>query len=175
MRGNESSRRTGIGVGMGVQELSAAIWHQRNLLELLLFKLTEEQLLLTAGRTDWLANATREVEQVVERLYESGLARDVEAAGVAGQWGAADGSSLRELIQHAPPPWDEVLSEHLTALTTLTTRIRDLRDANAQFLRAGLRAAQETLAGLDGATGTYDSHGASRAEPVGARLVDKRL
>ncbi|TDE94742.1 flagellar protein FlgN [Occultella glacieicola] len=160
---------------MGAQELSAAIWHQRNLLELLLFKLTEEQLLLTAGRTDWLANATREVEQVVERLYESGLARDVEAAGVAGRWGAADGASLRELIQHAPSPWDEVLTEHLTALTSLTARIRDLRDANAQFLRTGLRATQETLAGLDGAVGTYDSHGASRAETGAARLVDKRL
>ena len=33
---------------MGAHELSAMLWHERELLELLVFKLEEEQLLLTA-------------------------------------------------------------------------------------------------------------------------------
>ena len=51
-----------------VQDLSARLWHERELLDLLTFKLEEEQLLLTAGRTRWISHATREVEQVLERL-----------------------------------------------------------------------------------------------------------
>ena len=50
---------------MGANDLSTFLWHERELLELLIFKLEEEQLLLTAGKTKWLQHATREVEQVV--------------------------------------------------------------------------------------------------------------
>ena len=53
---------------MGVNELSAVLWRERELLELLTFKLEEEQLLLTAGKSRWIEHATREVEQVLERL-----------------------------------------------------------------------------------------------------------
>ena len=59
---------------MGAHELSAMLWHERELLELLVFKLEEEQLLLTAGKSRWLQHATREVEQVLERLRDAGLA-----------------------------------------------------------------------------------------------------
>lgn len=161
---------------MGAQELSATIWHQRQMLELLLFKLTEEQLLLTSGRTAWLSKATREVEQVVTRLYEVELLRDVQAAQVAAEWGAEESATLRDLIPHAPAPWDEVLAAHLEALTQLTTEIRAVRDTNATFLREGLRATQETLATAEVSTGTYDARGTSTTthEPV-ARLVDREL
>ena len=65
---------------MGAHELSALLWRERELLELLVFKLEEEQLLLiTAGKARWLQFATREVEQVMERVREAGLARTVEA------------------------------------------------------------------------------------------------
>ena len=36
---------------MGANELSALLWRERELLELLSFKLEEEQLLLTAGKS----------------------------------------------------------------------------------------------------------------------------
>lgn len=166
----------GSGNAMGVQELSTIIWRQRQLLELLVFKLTEEQLLLTSGRTAWLSHATREVEEVVTRLYDVELLRDVQAAQVAADWDAADATTLRDLIPHAPPPWDEVLRGHLEALTALTTQIRTVRDANGTFLREGLRATQETLAGLDASGGTYDARGASTATRApAAQLVDREL
>jgi hypothetical protein len=80
---------------VGANELSALLWRERELLELLLFKLEEEQLLLTAGKSRWIQHATREVEQVMERLRTSGLARTVEVAEVARQWGVPEESTLR--------------------------------------------------------------------------------
>ena len=68
---------------MGANELSALLWRERELLELLSFKLEEEQLLLTAGKSRWVQHATREVEQVLVRLRSTGLARSVEAASLA--------------------------------------------------------------------------------------------
>jgi len=46
---------------MAASELSAQLWKERELLELLLFKLEEEQLLLIAGKSRWISHATREV------------------------------------------------------------------------------------------------------------------
>ena len=39
---------------MSLSEVSAALLHEQSLLEMLLFKLEEEHLLLAAGRTRWL-------------------------------------------------------------------------------------------------------------------------
>ena len=68
---------------MSATELSALLWRERELLELLIFKLEEEQLLLTAGKTRWIQHATREVEQVMNKLRESGLSRTVAVAELA--------------------------------------------------------------------------------------------
>ena len=40
---------------MALAELSNVLWRERELLEMLLFKLESEQLVLAAGRTHWLA------------------------------------------------------------------------------------------------------------------------
>ena len=162
---------------MGANELSALLWRERELLELLTFKLEEEQLLLTAGRTRWIDHATREVEQVLERLREAGLARAVEVSSVAQEWGTDEEAPLREIIAAAPAgPWGEIFTAHLRSMTDLTARIAQLRDENERFLRAAARATQETMAtAADAAAGSiYDASGsvggasASRAGRAGA-------
>ena len=60
---------------MALSELSDVLWTERRLLELLLFKLEEEQLVLTSGRTRWLAHATREVETVLDQIRDAELAK----------------------------------------------------------------------------------------------------
>ena len=42
---------------MALSDVSNILWRERQLLELLVFKLEEEQLVLAAGRTRWLAHA----------------------------------------------------------------------------------------------------------------------
>ncbi|MCC3283172.1 flagellar export chaperone FlgN [Arthrobacter caoxuetaonis] len=161
---------------MGTQKLSALLWEERELLELLTFKLEEEQLLLTSGKTRWLQHATREVEQVLERLRVANLARTVAVSELAQEWGIAEDATLRQIIAAAPPgPWTEIFTAHLQALTELTVRIRDLRDTNEQFLRTAARSAQETLAGLGTESKTYNSSGTSAGSGSGARIVDKQL
>ncbi len=63
---------------MGANELSMQLWRERELLEMLLFKLDEQQLLRAAGRSQWIHFATREIEQVLERLKTTALTRSVE-------------------------------------------------------------------------------------------------
>jgi flagellar biosynthesis/type III secretory pathway chaperone len=162
-------------VNVGAQELSAALWKERELLELLLFKLEEEQLILTSGKSKWLQHATREVEQVVERLRTTGLARSVEVAALGREWSTTSSATLRDLVNHAPAgPWGSIFSDHLQALTELTNQVKTLRDSNEQFLRAAARSAQETLAGLSADSGTYDSRGETGMH-AGARLFDRDL
>jgi flagellar biosynthesis/type III secretory pathway chaperone len=164
---------------MGANELSALLWHERELLDLLIFKIEEEQLLLTAGKSRWLRHATSEVEQVVSRLRASGLSRALGVSALAEEWGV-DGNepSLTELANAAPKdgPWGDILRAHLEAMTAQTAQIKELRDANASFLRAASRSTQETAATLQPATVTYDAHGSTGTSPSdGGRLFDTEL
>jgi flagellar biosynthesis/type III secretory pathway chaperone len=160
---------------MGANELSALLWRERELLELLTFKLEEEQLLLTAGRTRWIDHATREVEQVLDRLRSAGLDRSVEVSSVAQEWGTDEEAPLREIIAAAPAgPWGEIFTAHLAAMTELTARIAQLRDENERFLRAAARATQETLATTTDAGAAagaiYDATGSTAATTAGRRV-----
>lgn len=160
---------------MGANELSMLLWRERELLELLLFKLEEQELLLAAGRSRWTQFATREIEQVLEGLRESGMTRLVEAETVAAEWGAPEGTGIRELIEVAPTPaWRDVLTGHLHALTKLTDEVGRLQEGNSERLRAVLRATQETLAGLGESTGEYTTQG-DRARGDSARIIDTEM
>lgn len=164
---------------MSVNDLSSLLWRERELLEMLVFKLEEEQLLLTAGRSKWLHHATREVEQVLGHLRTAGIERTVEASLVALAWGLPEDSTLRQLAEGAGDAWRDVLLSHLTALTALTSQIADLRDTNLSYLRSASRATQETLANLGTGPASdpfgYGARGGQRVPAAaGARLFDRQ-
>jgi hypothetical protein len=164
---------------MSVNDLSSLLWRERELLEMLVFKLEEEQLLLTAGRSKWLHHATREVEQVLGHLRTAGIERTVEASSVAVAWGLPEDATLRQLAEGADEAWRDVLLSHLTALTALTSQIADLRDTNLTYLRAATRATQETLANVGTAAPSdpfgYGRGGGQRVPAgAGARLFDRQ-
>jgi hypothetical protein len=163
---------------MGVNDLSTLLWRERELLEMLVFKLEEEQLLLTSGRSKWLHHATREVEQVLGHLRTTGIERTVEAASVAGGWGLPEDATLRQLAEGAPDEvWRDVLLSHLTALTTLTAQIADVRDTNLGYLRAATRATQETLAAVGTAAADpvgYGARGPRTPAAAGALFFDRQ-
>lgn len=158
---------------MALSELSDVLWTERNLLELLLFKLEEEQLVLTSGRTRWLGHATREVETVLEQIRDAELGRSVESDAVALELGLAPGSGLAALAEHAPAPWDELLRAHRDAFVTLTTEIAQLADGNRELLAMSHRATQETLLSLQDSVQTYDGQGNSAASDRTAQLIDR--
>jgi hypothetical protein len=157
---------------MGAQELSTLLWRERELLELLQFKLEEERLLLTAGKSRWLPFATREVEQVLDRLRASGLERTIAAGDVADEWNAPE-HTLGSLIAAAPTSaWRETFEAHQRALTDLTSQIAEVRDANVQYLRAATQSTQETLASLDLNSGLYDARGGATTDVAPGRILD---
>ena len=130
---------------MGLQEVSTTLWQERNLLELLLFKLEEEQLLLASGRTRWLARATREVEVVLERIREAEIMRAIEVDHVAPSLLLPPGPSLRQLAEHAPSSWDMMFADHRQAFLELTEEITQLASTNRELVARGQRATQDFL------------------------------
>jgi hypothetical protein len=163
------------GDGMGVHELSAQLWRERELLELLLFKLEEEQLLLAAGKSRWVSHATREVEQVVQRLQAHELTRAVEVAAVAAEWGIREDAPLTELVAAAEGGvWHDLLESHRVALVSLTDEIARLRDSNQRLLRSALRSAEDAMAGADDPK-LYGADGATDPSAGRSMIVDTDL
>lgn len=160
---------------MSLNELSGVLWRERQLLELLLFKLEEEQLVLTSGRTRWLGHATREVESVLEQIRTAELGRAVEAEAAARELGVPEGSSLSVLAASAPAPWDDLLREHHEAFVTLTDEIKSLAESNRDLLATSHRAAQETLMSLQDTVQTYDPRGAASSATGSVQLLDQAL
>ena len=161
---------------MGLAEVSGILWKERELLELLLFKLEEEQLVLASGRTRWLAHATREVEFVMEQIRTTELLRATQVDEVAAELGLEPVPSLNAVADAAPDPWGEIFRGHRDAFLTLTAEIQDLADANRDLLNAGSRALRETLLGLDKPLDTYTAQGKNRVASTGgsrAHFVDE--
>ena len=158
---------------MGVAELSAVLWRERQLLELLLFKLEEEQLVLATGSSRWLGHATREVEQVLDQIRDAELGRAVEADAAAREFGISLGGSLGALATAAPEPWDDLLTSHREAFISLTAEIQDVAKGNRALLTTAHRAAQETILGLAETVQTYNPRGTSTPSSVAAQLIDQ--
>jgi hypothetical protein len=144
---------------VSLTDLSSVLWRSRELLELLLFKLEEEQLLLAAGRSRWLAHATREVEVVLDQIRQTEVARAAYSQAVAGDLGLPLEASLAELADAAPAPWSDLLHQHRKSFLTLTSEISAMAGANRDLLTAGQRAARETMLAFSGTVETYGPQG----------------
>ncbi len=137
-----------MGVALGLNELSTVLWRERELLESLLFKLEEEELVLASGRVRWVGRATREVEAVLDQVRGIELGRAVESDDAAREVGLPAGASLQELAEAAPAPWNDLLRGHHVALTDLTSQIDALAHSNRDALIQSVRATQDALLGI---------------------------
>jgi len=109
---------------MDLNELSRILWRERRLMELLVFKLGEEKLVLAEGRTDWLVHASREVDAVAAELECVELERAVLTQSVWTSLGSADAPSLARLAGSAPSPWGRILDEHRRALLDMLDEMK---------------------------------------------------
>jgi hypothetical protein len=160
---------------VSLTDLSSVLWRLRELLELLLFKLEEEQLLLASGRTRWVAHATREVELVLDQIRQAEVVRAAHTHAVALELGLPHDVSLANLTAHAPAPWGDLLRQHRQAFLTLTAEITGLAGANRDLLTRGQRAARETMLMVAGSVETYGSRGETVSVDRRARLVDEAM
>jgi hypothetical protein len=160
---------------MGLADLSSILWRQRELMELLLFKLEEEQLILASARSRWLAHATREVELVLDQIRRTEVLRAAEVEGVGSTLGCGINPSLTDLADRAPAPWQELLREHRKAFMRLTAEVTALAEANRDLLTSGNRAVREAMLAVTGSVETYGRRGETVAAGTRSRLFDAAM
>ncbi len=145
-------------MSMAFTDVSNILWQERHLLDLLRFKLEEQQLLLAAGRSQWLTLAGAEVERVLDEMRHVELLRAIEVDALAGDLGLGPNASLAELALRSPEPWASILAQHRAALLSLSSQVRELADANREMLRHGAAAVRELFETLE--TSGADGYGA---------------
>ena len=160
---------------MGLAEVSNILWRQRHLLDLLEFKMEEQQLLLAAGRTRWVARATNEVERVLEELRTTELVRSVAVEEAARDLGLHPGPSLRELIAAAPEPWADILAQHRDAFLTLTGAVTVLAQQNQELLGRVEQATRDVLGNMGEPVATVYTPDGLVSTRVSSLVVDEVL
>lgn len=130
---------------MSLSDISSALMREQSLLEMLLFKLEEEHLLLAAGRTRWLAAATREIEAVLGEIRRCELVRATLVEAEAPKLGLGRTPSLRELAEYSPEPWDHVFGQHRASFLAVADEISAQANNNKQLLARGSAATRDLL------------------------------
>jgi flagellar FlgN protein len=145
--GGQPTSAAGV-VADGFGAVSAVLWDERDTLELLQFKLTQENLLVASGTTRWLHRADAEVRAALERLRLGEVARAAEAQAMARALAMPLDMTLAQLADIAPEPWSTLLGEHRTALRALFFEVEAVAAENRRMLETGWQAIHETLDGL---------------------------
>jgi hypothetical protein len=152
----------------GFAEVSDVLWRERELLDLLLFKLESEQLLLSAGDVKWLARSTREIELVLEQLRLTEVTRAMEVGALAAELGLPSDASLAALAEVAPSPWGDLFLAHRAAFKTLTAEISAVSEANRAGLSHACAASEQVL--LDLGAGELAGFAIPRQLPPSSRV-----
>jgi hypothetical protein len=144
-----------------LRDVSNTLWRERNLLELLAFKLDAERLLARAGRTRWLAHADHEVEMVLGELKAVELERGIQVQVLGEQLGLEGDATLLLLAESAPGEWAGILTDHRRALLDLA------RDVDRSARRSRRKPATTPVAtAADG-----DDRGAAAVSRALAHIV----
>ncbi|WP_350224064.1 flagellar export chaperone FlgN [Pseudarthrobacter sp. lyk4-40-TYG-27] len=135
-----------IGEPLGADGLSATLWRERRQLELLNFRLETQLLYLGTGKTQWLTFTSADLEAVLEKLRFETLARNVEAAAVAAEWGVPGEPDLQRLAAAAPEGiWGELLLDHRRDMALLLQHIQSAIEANREALKSALEGVARDL------------------------------
>ena len=159
-----------------MEKLSQILWLERELLDNLLFRLEEEQMVLASGRTRWLVKAASDIEHVLATIRETEILRSVAADEAAASIGLGHNPSLRALAESVDEPWHSILLDHHEAFAAATNEVIALAEANRELITSGYRSARETLMSLGDGTQSYGADGSAVAvaDPP-RRLVDWSL
>ena len=144
---------------MGFSEVSSLLWQEREALELLLFKLIEERLVVASGEIRWLPAANREVESVIEQLQAVEIRRAVEVEMMGREYGRNHTMTLSELAAIAGEPWATILLDHREQLLDLIAQVERSAGENRALLTAGVNAGRETLLAATESVVRHDAPG----------------
>lgn len=132
---------------MALEEVSNALWRERELLEQLLFKLEEELALLRSGSSRWISWGGEEIKRVLAQLERAEDARRAAWEAVAADFGLPADAPLKAFINKATFPWNSILTEHQRALNTTAREIEDTA-ADERLASFGAQHATKALTWL---------------------------
>jgi len=155
-------------------DLSRMLWEQRELIELLEYRLEVQQLLTIAGRADRLPLAIADLEALMERIRMSEDVRLGVVAECAVLLGLGVRSSLRDLSGVAPEPWNFVLQDHQTALLQLVASTEELAATNRELAAKGIADSRRAFEHIgDVPVTAYGRHGSRPGLALPPTLVDR--
>ena len=131
---------------MGASEVSTLLWRERQLLDLLVFKMEEEQLILAASRPHLLGPASAEVAQVLEQISQCEAERELATRELASELGIGSPARLAEIVEASEEPWTGIFAEHRKGLVSAVSRIKVLATETKALLATRLAATTDALA-----------------------------
>jgi hypothetical protein len=135
-------------------------------MELLLFKLQQEHLMLAAGQDRWLSHATAEVNLVMAELQQVSGGRTATAAGLAAQTGLGADATLAQLALAAPAEWQVMLGDQRDQLRELLQQVEQVGHTNREILASRLSVARDALVMLGEAPAVGYGRDAQAARPM---------
>lgn len=157
-------------------QLSRVLWQQRDLIEVLEYRLEVQQLLMISGKSERLGIAVGEVEAALDsiRSVEEKRLRVVEEAAAA--LGLPRDATLTQIRAAAPEPWDFVLGDHHSAFLKLVASTEELSARSRELAQKGLGETRSAFSQLSGApTETYGRHGDRTSLALPPTLVDRQF
>ncbi|BEP14244.1 hypothetical protein acdb102_25550 [Acidothermaceae bacterium B102] len=128
--------------------LSSQIERETGLMELLLFKLQQEHLMLAAGQDRWLHHATAEVNLVMEQLHQATATRTATSMSLSVDAGLPANATLGQLSQSAAtsaPEWSSLLESQRQHLRDLLRQIEHVGRINREILASRLSVTRDAL------------------------------
>lgn len=154
---------------------------ERQLLETLLFKLTQAKLVLAANETRFVPPALKEVQDAMADIERAEADRVRATAAIAADWGLELASvTLAYLAEKAPEPYRERFSAHRYEFMDLTKQIEQLSGDNQRLAAANLDMIRGTLDILYNVTdadrgSAYDARGRSQGSERGPLRLDRSI
>lgn len=154
--------------------LSQTLWRQRALVEVLLYRLEVQQMVLSSGKSQWIDLSARDVEEAIDTLRAEELMRATAVASVAPLLKVPETASLTELAIAAGEPWDQILRDHQAAFLSLIAQVEAVSRDNRELLNHGLRDTHDFLSRVASAPGNdgYSIEGTSTRALSRPSLID---
>ncbi len=160
-----------------LNDLTRVLWQQRRVLERVHYLLKVQELVLASGDDGLLRHAVDDVQHTLESVGEIEAARQeftIELGLAAGLGGSP---TLDELIEWAPEPFDQMLTDHRKAFHTLVADITTVSLNGRAQLERGLNLTRQLSAFVmgDSGDGGYDASGSTVRGSAERRLIDRAL
>lgn len=155
-----------------LEDLSHVLWHQRQLVIDLVYRLEVQKLVLASGTTRWVTVAATDVEGALEDIAAMEAVRTSLVEELAPTLGTPLDAGIRQLVEAVPSPWDLILTEHHAELLALAAEAEAAAGQGRELAHRGLGDVRGLLSEVGGTTTSSEFD--ARPSRSDALLVDRK-